>query len=274
MIVLGKHAFIFESTGKTCNVQPFSTDLGIATNVPIVDGAIAYECPYSHKVYILIARNALYMPSLTHNLIPPFIMRAGGATVNDTAKIHCNDPTVNDHCIIFKNADLRIPLQLTGTFSYFHSRLPLVHELHDCDKVFITPDASDWNPNCTSFELNERTMTNFEGELQDPIRRSNIQMNIDDEASEIFELAAVKTDDFEAYIDAQISVTYASESHDINNDEDTIDLNDHFAQALSLRGEISKFGASIGSCSISHTSDCSLFLTPSTTTLDDLESHL
>ena len=128
MIVLGKHAFIFESTGKTCNVRPFSADLGIATNVPIVDGAIAYDCPYSHKVYILIARNALYMPSMTHNLIPPFIMRAGGATVNDTAKIYCPDPTVNDHCILFKNADLTIPLQLTRTFWYFHTRLPLIQK--------------------------------------------------------------------------------------------------------------------------------------------------
>ena len=41
------------------------------------------------------------MPSMDHNLIPPFIMRAGGVTVHDTAKNHCDNPTVNDHCIKF-----------------------------------------------------------------------------------------------------------------------------------------------------------------------------
>ena len=55
MIVLGHNSFVFESTGRTCNVQPFSTDLGTATNISIVDGAIAYDCPYS-----LSKRNILY----------------------------------------------------------------------------------------------------------------------------------------------------------------------------------------------------------------------
>ena len=51
------------------------------------------------ETYILIVRNALYMPSMDLNLIPPFIMRAGGVQVNDMPKIHCDDPTTNGHCI-------------------------------------------------------------------------------------------------------------------------------------------------------------------------------
>ena len=43
MVVLGKHLFVFEKTGRTFIVQPFCTDLGIAADVPIVDGAIAYD---------------------------------------------------------------------------------------------------------------------------------------------------------------------------------------------------------------------------------------
>ena len=30
MVVLGTQCFVFESIGKTCNVEPFSSDLGIA----------------------------------------------------------------------------------------------------------------------------------------------------------------------------------------------------------------------------------------------------
>ena len=83
---------------------------------------------------------------MTHNLVPPFIVRAGGAKVSDIAKIHCVDPTIDNHCIIFgegREIDLRITLKLHGTFSYFDTRVPTEEELFDCDKYFITPDASD-----------------------------------------------------------------------------------------------------------------------------------
>ena len=88
MIVLGKECFVFESTGQTCNVKPFDPALGTALDVPIVDAAIAYDCPFTHETYILIIRNALHIPSMRYNLIPPFIMREGGFKVNDIPKMH------------------------------------------------------------------------------------------------------------------------------------------------------------------------------------------
>ena len=42
MVVLGANAFIFESTNRTCNIQPFDPSLGIASKIPIVDGAVVY----------------------------------------------------------------------------------------------------------------------------------------------------------------------------------------------------------------------------------------
>ena len=129
LVVLGRNTFIFESTWRTRTVRPFADELGMASNIPIVDGAVAYDCPYSKQTFILIVRNVLYIRSMEHNLIPPFIMRVGGVIVNDVPKIHCKDPTIDDHCIKFPNCELRIPLQLIGTFSYFHSRMPTVQEL-------------------------------------------------------------------------------------------------------------------------------------------------
>ena len=54
IVVLGAHAFIFESTNRTCNVQPFDLSLGTASKIPIVDGAVVYECPYTGEIYVLI----------------------------------------------------------------------------------------------------------------------------------------------------------------------------------------------------------------------------
>ena len=107
-----------------------------------MDGAVLYECPYTGEIYVLIVKNALYTPHLRNNLILPFVMRAAGVTLNETPNIHSKDPTIDDHCITFEDSDLRIPQQLKGVFSYFHTRKPTLSELHECPKLFLTPDAN------------------------------------------------------------------------------------------------------------------------------------
>ena len=170
MVVLGTDWFLFEWSGRTCKVHPFSATPESLNNVPIVDAAISYDWPYIHCTYVLLCRNALNVPSMQHNIFPPFIMQESGATVNDVANIHCPYTSVNDQCISFASSDLWILLNLNGTFSYFHSQSPTQDDLSYCDKMFITPDAQQWNPYCTSFELNERSMLNYAGELSDPER--------------------------------------------------------------------------------------------------------
>ena len=85
----------------------------------IVDAAVKYECPRDGTSCILVIRNALHVPSMTNNLIPPFMMREAGITVHDTPKIQVSDPDDKDHSIFFPETKLRIPLSLWGVFSYF-----------------------------------------------------------------------------------------------------------------------------------------------------------
>ena len=274
MVVLGLNSFVFESTGRTCNVQPFSTDLGIVKDVPIVDGALAYDCPYSGIVYILLVRNALHVPSMDHNLIPPFIMRAGGVIVNDVPKIQCEDPAVDDHCISIPDSDLRIPLQLNGVFSYFHTRVPTERELNECEKVFLTPDASDWNPHCKSYELNERSMLDFEGNLSEPSRRLNHQVVFEDEDDDwASTMASVSASDWEANIDANVSTAFSVSPSVEQYSNPSSDV--AFCKAINLRGEISKLSASIGSCNVS-SEPCSVFDIdkPSFSKWEEVESTL
>ena len=269
MVVLGKHSYIFESTGRTSDVKPFTDELGIATDIPIVDGAIAYDCPYTRETYILIVRNALYIKTMDTNLIPSFIMRQGGVIVNDVPKIQCQDPSIDDHCISFSTCDLRIPLQLMGVFSYFHSRKPLPQELFDKDKIFLTPDSNNWNPHCLSFEQNERTMLNYEGELNEPHRRANKPM-IDDDYEDIFELSSVTVDDWNKQIDSNISNAYNAEEH---QDDDLNELDELFAKTLSIRAEISKVQASLGSTTLCE-DPCELFQDSFDNTLGNLKESL
>ena len=154
MIILGSNSFFFESTGRTFNVQPFTSDIGIAKNVTIVYGALSCGCTYSGEVYVLVIKNALQVPSTCHDLIPPFIMRAGGIATNDVPKIHCEDPVVNDYSIYSEHSDLRITLQLNGVFSHFQTIVTTERELKECEKLFLTPGSSDWNPHYQFYKLN------------------------------------------------------------------------------------------------------------------------
>ena len=131
MVVLGKHAIVIADTGKTAQVTPFTPDYKSMANVPIVDGALAYVCPYTRKCHILISHIAFHVPSIEQNLIPPFIMREAGLIVNDTPKFHVLEPSVEDHSIYFKDEKVRIPLSLNGIFSYFTIRTPSAEDMCD-----------------------------------------------------------------------------------------------------------------------------------------------
>ena len=254
MVVLGEHSFDYEKIGRTFNIRPFYTELGIAADVPIIDRGIAYDFPYTKTTYVLIVSNSLHMPTMVHNLFSPFIMRAGGLIVSDVPKIHCVDPTIEDNCIRFKNSYLKITMQLFVTFSYFHSRLPSMDELYSCDKIFITPDYSDWHPHCLSFENNEREMLNVEGEIVDETRRNKQPMLFLEREEDMYELSHVPADERNKNIDTNLSSVFVANNHydAINN------LDKDFDNALNLKGEASKFDASIGSCNVSK-DPCGMF---------------
>ena len=140
MVVLGSNYFVLESTGRTSNIQPFRSDLGLARNVLIVDSALTHDCPWAGEVHVLVIRNSLRVPSMCNNLILPFIMRSGGITMNDVPKTHCEDPAVDDHCMLFDQSDLWTSLKLNKLFSNFHMRVPAERELHECEKLFVNPN--------------------------------------------------------------------------------------------------------------------------------------
>ena len=68
------------NTVRTCDVKACNPDYE-AMVIPIVDAAVQYDCPFTGNIYILVLRNALYVPAMDNHLIPPFIMREASITV-------------------------------------------------------------------------------------------------------------------------------------------------------------------------------------------------
>lgn len=100
MPVVGCESLVIVDLGINVDVCPFSPDYP-SMQVKLVDAVVKYDCPFSGKVFMLIIRNAIHVPAMSNNLIPPFILREAGITVNDVPKIQIQDLSIHDHAITF-----------------------------------------------------------------------------------------------------------------------------------------------------------------------------
>ena len=89
MPVVGKHCYIIQDTGRQVDVSPFSPDYDALEQVRVVDAALLYVDPMTGEETMLVLLNALHVPAMINNLIPPFVMREAGLEVNDKPMIHC-----------------------------------------------------------------------------------------------------------------------------------------------------------------------------------------
>ena len=86
MAVVGHQAYVISHMNQFVNVQAFADEVTGLTDIHVVDAAIGYDCPYSGETYIVALKNALSVPSMSHNLVPPFILREDGLEVNDNRR--------------------------------------------------------------------------------------------------------------------------------------------------------------------------------------------
>ena len=78
MVVAGSDCTVIATSGCHATVTPFSSNLPTMDMVEIGDVAIAYDDPISLQTYLLVMRTALLIPTMDHNLIPPFLIWLAG----------------------------------------------------------------------------------------------------------------------------------------------------------------------------------------------------
>ena len=194
MPVVGRHSYIINFSGRKVHVRPFTPQYK-SMEAELVDAALLYECPYEGKLHILVIRNAIHVDSMENNLIPPFILREAGLQVNERTKIHTEDPTADDHSIIFPTMGFRIPLQLFGIFSYFSMTKPTEDDmLAGHDMYVMTPEK--WNPHSDAYEQNEANIVDWEGNIKQP--KDQIKVIIDELSGEAdegeYQISSVEMD--------------------------------------------------------------------------------
>ena len=146
------------------DVVPFTTDYK-PISVELVDAALKFACPYSGEVKLLIIRRGLYVPSMTHNLFPPLMLRKDRIHINEVPKIHVTSPTEEHHAITFQETNFRIPLALHGTLSYIPTSKPNTQELEEAERVYVLMPTI-WNTHCDAYVINEESMFDWEGNIK------------------------------------------------------------------------------------------------------------
>ena len=83
MSVAGNGTTVIAKSGHFATVTPFSPDLPVLEKVEIGDAAMCYDDPVTLRTYILVMRNALLIPTMNQNLLPPFLVREAGIFLDD-----------------------------------------------------------------------------------------------------------------------------------------------------------------------------------------------
>jgi len=84
--LVGESAYIIHYMGDIEDVLPLSDELGKCSNVPVVQAAVAYDCPMTGNTTILIIHNAPYIKTMKINLTPPIMLRMHGWQVDECPK--------------------------------------------------------------------------------------------------------------------------------------------------------------------------------------------
>ena len=243
MPVIGRNADILSKIGETVDVAPFTPDYK-PISVELVDAALKYECPYSGEVKILIIRRGLHVPSMTHNLLPPFMLREAGIQINDVPKIHVTSPSEEHHAIIFQETNFRIPLTLHGTFSYFPTSKPTTQELEEPEDVYVLTPTT-WNPHSDAYVINEESMLDWEGNMKherDHEKRVLLE-DIPSDDTMISSLALCEKEQM------AVSSYFVDQDEDINATYGFEDEHQLY-HAMNMRNEHGQFAMSIGATSI------------------------
>ena len=84
--VLGKNFIMLHSTGRVCDVFPFTDTYDGIPGVQIATGATAWTCQETGETYILVVPEALWIPeNMPHSLINPNQLRAYGSSIQDNS---------------------------------------------------------------------------------------------------------------------------------------------------------------------------------------------
>ena len=112
---------------------------------------------------------------------------------------------------------MKIPMKIRSTFSYFDTRKPTEDD-KDGIPVFLTPQASEWDPYDESYAELENSMMNYEGEIS-PVLRRHLEMIEEEDYPSLASAVALEQDIDRNNRDAIIAA-FEAEDYDFHSEDE------------------------------------------------------
>ena len=131
---------------------------------------------------ILVVNQAIYIPTISHNLISTMQVRLNDVKINETPRFLTDEPNELTHSIVIPTADSEepfvIPLSLKGVSSSFPTRKPPLEEYETLPHFTLTSDEPEYDPHDSSFAEQEGALTRYVSETGDRIGAAPVSHRI------------------------------------------------------------------------------------------------
>ena len=141
VVVVGINFIIIREKVRCAEVALLMPGYDILNKLPIAHASTKSYDKYSEEKCLLFFYGATWVPSMAHNLVPPFILNEAGIESNIMRKKYIKSSSKEDHSKFFKEVDMRIHLLMNGMLSCFPSCKPSDSMLNDNDikVIAMTP---------------------------------------------------------------------------------------------------------------------------------------
>ena len=170
---VGKNVLIISDYDRPVDVTGYDPD-GPKKEARTVSAALAYIDPATGKLRILVLHQAIYIPTLEHNLLSTMQMRMNDIIVNDVPKHLTPIENLSDrtHALVVPRDDGGdddiIPLALHRVNSYFPTRKPTRREYEECDdRLELTFETPDYDPTDPAIAEQEEAFVDSSGHLRE-----------------------------------------------------------------------------------------------------------
>ena len=179
-VVSSNTALIIKDYERPMEVFGYRGRNGPSHECKTVTGVVAHRTYDGHE-YMFHIHQALQVDECTVNLLCPNQMRVNDILVNDEPKCLASEPTDDHNRILYRHPsgdqsqDVRIPLQLFGSNSYFPARVPTMDEYEKSDPedhIHLTSETLTWEAGSNALAKAEAAMLGSDGLLKDSPRDS------------------------------------------------------------------------------------------------------
>ena len=235
---------MIKDTGKSVPVNGFAAKCGTLRDIPIVDAVFKWCNEHEDKMHCLLVKNALHVPSMMHNLMPPCIMQEVGVVVNDVPKIHVDDAGPEHHSIHFPEEEVQMPLKLNGVFSHFPTAKPTLEELEMVEEALCLTPVAECDPHTDICKMNEANMVDHEGNIVP--ERERVKILLSEVLEDSSATAKLKVSSME--MKAVADVFDQMDPTTVNHLTDTEAFSDHerLCAALLAGRDVAQFMATVG----------------------------